>query len=246
MQGEMIPEHFRTCSKRNMNTLLFKSIVGSQAHGLATPTSDFDFRGVFITPTREFLSLGANPKQTSWIEGEIDDTSWELGHFLHLATKCNPTILEVFLSPVSEMSEKTTEDAQELRALFPFVWNSKYVMDAFVGYSHNQRKKLLENKDNRAHKYAVAYLRTLWQASELLRTGTFTIKIADTQIGDLLSAIKQKNYSAGYDISTGAIINMCESLEAGVRKAYEDNPAKETDFEKVNEFLLKMRRKYWN
>jgi predicted nucleotidyltransferase len=235
-----------------MITTLFKCIVGSQAHGLATPESDFDYRGVFITPTVEFLSLGSNPKQTAWTEGAIDDTSWELGHFLHLATKCNPTILEVFLSPLHEV-QKTADgkgsdysDTHELRALFPYVWNSKYVMDAFIGYSHNQRKKLLEGKDGRPHKYAAAYLRVMYQAKELLQTGTFTIRIADTDIGPYIRAVKNQDTNAGYDISIGAVINRCQLLEQEVREAYAANPNKETDYGKVNDFLLKMRMKYWN
>ena len=229
----------------SQNKQLFRCVVGSQSHGLATPESDFDFRGVFITPTADFLSLGANPKQTSWIEGDVDDTSWELGHFLHLATKCNPTILEVFLSPISEVTEGCQEDVEELRALFPYVWNSKYVMDAFIGYSHNQRKKLLEGKDARPHKYAAAYIRVLYQAAELLETGTFTIKIADTPVGAYIRAVKNKEGNAGFDISVGAVINECTKLEERVRTAYAANPDKQTDHAKVNEFLLKMRQKHW-
>ena len=233
-------------SPKGVNTQLFRVVVGSQAHGLATPESDFDYRGVFIIPTSEFLSLGTNPKQTSWVEGEIDDTSWELGHFLHLATKCNPTILEVFLSPTSEITAGCEEDVAELRALFPYVWNSQYVMDAFIGYSHNQRKKLLEGKDARPHKYAAAYLRVLYQAWELLETGTFTIRIADTPLGDYIRAVKNKDTSGGYDLSVGAVINKCAELESMVRTAYTQNPDKQTDTAKINEFLLKMREKYWN
>jgi Predicted nucleotidyltransferase. len=62
------------------------------------------------------LTLGTPHATTTWIEGKEDNTSWEIGHFLHLATKCNPTILETFLAPVVE----TTPWGDELRALFPF------------------------------------------------------------------------------------------------------------------------------
>lgn len=224
---------------------LFRVLVGSRAHGLETPESDEDFRGVFVSPTKEILSLGGKIKTTNWIEGEIDNTSWEIGHFLSLATKCNPTILEVFLSPISEVAEGAQEEVDELRALFPHVWNSRAVMDAFIGYSHNQRKKLLEGKDARPHKYAAAYLRVLYQAKELLETGTFTIRIADTEIGPYIRAVKNKDSQAGFDLSVGAVINQCQILEDQVRAAYEKNPDKKTDLEKVNDYLLKMRQKYW-
>ena len=228
-----------------MNKLLFKCIVGSQSHGLATPESDFDYRGVFVVSTGEILKLGSSLKQTSWIEGKDDDTSWEIGHFLHLATKCNPTILEAFLAPITETGEGQEGDVARLRELFPYIWNSQYVRDAFIGYAHNQRKKLLEDKDGRPYKYAAAYLRTLFQAKELLETGVFTIRIAETSIGPYIRAVKFRDTSAGYDISKGSIINRCDELEAEVREAYDKNPDKQTDYDKVNEFLIYMRLKHF-
>ena len=52
-----------------MSTILLKVIVGSRAHGLAGPESDYDYRGVFLHPTSHILSIGAKPKQTDWVEG---------------------------------------------------------------------------------------------------------------------------------------------------------------------------------
>ena len=130
-----------------MVTTILKVIVGSRAHGLAGPESDVDFRGVFLHPTAHILSIGAKPKQTDWVEGvplpegvedtargKVDDTAWELGHFLSLAAHCNPTILEVFAAPV----ENATEDGERLRSLLPLVWNPKAVRDAFIGYVGNR------------------------------------------------------------------------------------------------------------
>ncbi len=217
--------------------VILNVLVGSRAHGLHTDESDYDYRGVFVAPTSDILALGRNIKNTHWIEGKNDDTSWEIGHFLQLATKCNPTILETFLAPVEDSSLW----GDQLRALFPYVWNSKYVMDAFIGYSHNQRKKLLDGKDDRPHKYATAYLRTLYNAKELLETGTFTMNVGATDFGQYLMKVKYKDP----DISMGEIIDTCNKLEAEVREAYEKNPDKETDTEKINEFLLKVRKENW-
>lgn len=109
---------------------LLKVVVGSQAHGLAGPTSDYDYRGVFAVPTVELLKIGGEDiKHTAWIEGKDDDTSWEIGKFLFLATKCNPTILEAFLAPVVHADPFS----EELRSFFPSVWNSIGVKNAFIG-----------------------------------------------------------------------------------------------------------------
>src|SRR5687768_1695702 len=84
---------------KNNQIQILRCIVGSTAHGLANENSDIDYRGVFVVPTSDLLSIGGVTQQTSWIEGQVDDTSWEIGHFLKMATKCNPTVLEVFLAP---------------------------------------------------------------------------------------------------------------------------------------------------
>lgn len=227
-----------------MNKTILKVIVGSQAHGLAGPDSDFDYRGVFVMPTSEILSLGSKVTSTSWIEDKDDDTSWEIGHFLNMAVHCNPTILETFLAPIVRLPNNYQEIGDELRGLFPHLWNSKGVMEAFVGYGLNQRKKFFDDKDSRASKYAVAYLRTLYQGWELLTTGTFTVRVADTEIGPILKNWKAMNSIEIHKIA-GEVIELCLAWEKKVREVCEKNPDKQTDVRPVNDFLLKVRREFW-
>jgi len=216
---------------------ILKVIVGSQAHGLANPNSDYDYRGVFVIPTQDFFTLGSKELQhTSWIEGNEDDTSWEVGKFLNLATHCNPTILETFLAPTVPVPIQNAIWGLELQKLFPYVWNSKGVKDAFIGYGLNQRKKFFDNKDNRAPKYATAYLRVLYNAWELLSTGTFSVNMEKSPIYDTL-----KKYKAG-DYTPGDVIDKCFYWETQVLDAYKKNPNKETDLEPVNKFLIKIRK----
>lgn len=227
---------------------ILKVIVGSQAHGLATPESDFDYRGVFVVPTTELLKLGGVTQQTNWIEGKEDNTSWEIGHFLNMATHCNPTILETFLAPeVTELYQEYDISirglyisfADELRNLFPYVWNSIDVMNAFIGYGRNQRKKFLDNKDQREAKYATAYLRVLYNAWEILSTGTFSSNMSKTPIFETLKRYKKKEYQMG------EVMQTCFDWEKKVEAAYKENPDKKTNMEPVNEFLLKVRKQFW-
>lgn len=227
-----------------MNTTILKTVVGSWAHGLQKPDSDHDYRGVFVVPTTEILKLGNVKQQTSWVEGKDDDTSWEIGHFLNLATHCNPTILETFLAPlepewanIGGLTNVTL--GLELRKLFPHIWNSVDVANAFVGYGLNQRKKFLENKDNRRAKYAAAYLRTLYNAYELLNTGTFTVRIADTEVGEIVRKFKND------DFTIGEVIEVCHQWQIKVYEALDNNPKKEADLKPVNDFLLKVRKDFW-
>ncbi len=221
-----------------MTTEILKVIVGSQAHGTSNAGSDTDYRGVFVAPTNEILALGAKYKGTHWIEGtDEDNTSWELSHFLHLATHSNPTILETFLAPPAQAP---TAEGEELRELFPYVWSSSGVMNAFIGYGLNQRKKFLERKDTRPAKYAAAHLRVLYNAYELLSSGTFTIRIIDTPVGKDVLRFKNGDYS-----SVGEVVDTCITWENKVKDAYAKNPDKEPDIQKINDFLIKVRKNHW-
>ena len=225
--------------KKTYNVIL-KTLVGSRAHKLNNPESDYDYRGVFLAPTKELLKLNAPKITTNWQEGDTkeaaDNTMWELGHFLMMATKCNPTVLEVFKAPI----EQTTDLGNSLRELFPRVWNSKGVRDAFVGYGLNQRKKFLDKKDSRPHKYATAYLRTLVQAWYLLTTRELIVDMSGTSEFDTLLRFKSGEYEFA------EVMGKTHEWEDNVRIAYEHNPDKETDIDQINAWLLKVRKSHWD
>src|SRR3990167_7324772 len=115
--------------------MILRVLVGSRAHGLAGPDSDYDYRGVFVRPTSELLSIGAKPYLTQWTEADkakgekLDDTAWEVGHFLQLATHCNPTILEVLAAPRVDEGSDWSSWGTDLRGLFPYIWNPCGVRD---------------------------------------------------------------------------------------------------------------------
>lgn len=194
-----------------------------------------------MEPTSRLLSLGQKPALSTWLEGTVDPsggkqdaTSWEIGHFLSLATHCNPTILEVFRAPISER----TDDGITLRGLLDYVWHPVGVQNAFIGYGINQRKKMLDGKDARPAKYASAYLRVLYQAHELLRTGRLPIDMRETSVFHMLG-----KWRSG-DFTPGEVIDVCTDWERRVRYMTDDHPQQQ-NLEPVNEFLLDVRRRYW-
>ena len=219
---------------------ILRVLVGSRAHKLDNSDSDYDYRGVFLTPTKELLKLNAPKVTTNWKEGDTkqaaDNTMWELGHFLMMATKCNPTVLEVFKAPVKE----TTDIGNSLRKLFPRVWNSRGVYDAFRGYGMNQRKKFLDCKDKRPDKYATAYLRTLIQAWYLLTTQELIVDMSSREDFEILKRFKAGEYEIG------EVIQKTFEWETMVKVAYEHNPDKVTDIDQCNAWLLKIRKGNWD
>ena len=89
-------------------------IVGSHAYGLDTDESDVDRRGVYVPPTRLFWTFEKPP---SAVDGpEQERLSWEVEHFLSLALKANPTVLEVLASDLAVTIENTRLHHQLVRA----------------------------------------------------------------------------------------------------------------------------------
>ena len=218
---------------KNKEKTILTVLVGSRAHGLHNENSDYDYRGVYILPTE--LHLGIYPMKDNciWIEGKEDNTAWEVGKFLFLATKCNPTILEVFKAPIKD----STDEGEALRKQFSRVWNSTDVRNAFIGYGLNQRKKFLERKDSRPDKYATAYLRTLVQAYYLLTFNELIINMGDTEEFETLKRFKNGEYEIG------EVMQKTYDWENRVREAFEHNPDKKTDIEQLNTFLVKLRKR---
>lgn len=216
----------------NEKKVILKVLVGSRAHGLADKDSDSDYRTIYVLPTKDILSLNYKYKGNDWIEGDEDNTAYEIGHFLHLALKCNPSILEVFKAPIIE----TNEDGLALRELFNYVWSPQFSFDAFTGYGINQRKKMLDKKDNRPNKYACAYTRTLINLIDLLSKGTFDLKVSFLE--EELRRFRKGQFT------TGEVIDLCEKLTLMAKMKLEEcyhisNEAK------VNEFLISIRKKYF-
>lgn len=143
---------------------ILKTVVGSRAHGTALPESDYDYRGVFVAEPMDFISPFRNVKNNSWIEGDVDNTAYELAHFSKLCAHGNPSALELLVAPVVD----STAEGTTLRALLP-KFLSKRCIAAFLGYSRSQEKKCRENHLNRKWKYAEAHTRTLYQLRHLLK-----------------------------------------------------------------------------
>jgi predicted nucleotidyltransferase len=181
------------------DSYILKVLVGSQAHGLAGPESDKDFRSVFVMPTTDMFRVGFKYQGTRMMKEEDDETAWEIGRFLFLALQGHPLVLETLVAPVVMMDDW----GGELRQLFPHLWSARSAYDSFINYCENQRKKMLEKKDGTPAKYAAAYLRVLFNLCELLERGTFSIRIAETPVGETVRKIKDGQYRVGEVIDLG-------------------------------------------
>lgn len=173
--------------------ILTKVLVGSRLHGLHADTSDYDYRGIHLNDLRDTLSPFKTLKNTTWIEGNEDNTSYELADFCKLAVYGNATILEVFFS---DKVITTSPIADEMRDNWrKFIDTRKFVL-ASRGYAHNQWNKFYNfesagiHGQERTAKFSIAFLRVMWQCEQFLLTGEFKCSLITSDLYPLLKKIK--------------------------------------------------------
>ena len=77
------------------HNVIFRTITGSQSYGTATPTSDTDYKGVYLQPVRDLVGFG----YVEQVEVGKDDCMWEGRRFVQLLQSANPTVLELLFAP---------------------------------------------------------------------------------------------------------------------------------------------------
>lgn len=218
--------------------IITKVLVGSRLHGLALPDADWDWRGVHIHTLKEVLSPWSKVKNTDWIEGDQDNTSYELADFCKQATHGNATILEVFFS---DQVKETTPIAEEMRANWlRFMDTDRFVM-ASRGYAANQLNKMqlfddIGVKDQvRTAKFACAYLRVMWQCDRFLRSGAFPCQVTDEDLRAFMIRIRKGWKDEYIPECTERFVG----LQANVTESWKSAPKLKPDIPWIEGFIYK-------
>ena len=118
-----------------MEKIIYKAIVGSQAYGTAIPTSDIDYKGIYVQSHDDLLSF----KYKEQIDKGKDECYYEVKRFLELAQTANPTILEMLFMHDKCIVE--TSAAFELIRQHKHKFLTKKCRMSFGGYAVAQIKK---------------------------------------------------------------------------------------------------------
>lgn len=225
--------------------IITKVVVGSRLHGLHTETSDWDYRGIHISPLKNVLSPFRKQKNTTWIEGDEDNTSYELASFCKDATKGNATILEVFFS---DQVVETTPIAEEMRDNWVKFMDTHHFINASRGYAHNQWNKFYNFESagvkgqERTAKFAVAFLRVMWQCEQFLLTGQFKCNLEESYLYPLLKKIKPMTVDE-IQPHLPEIVAAMSDMNMRVAKAEGDAPKEilelKPDLEWVEDFIYR-------
>ena len=124
--------------------ILFECIVGSQAYGTQTPTSDVDRKFVYILPQDYILGTG----YVEQLNVNKDYVGWEIRRFLELIGSSNPTVLELLNTPEDCIIKKHPLFDCVLDHKVDFI--TKGCRNSFAGYAVQQIQKAkgLNKKQN--------------------------------------------------------------------------------------------------
>lgn len=122
---------------------IFVTVHGSQAYGTNTPESDIDVKGLCIPPSEYYHGF---MKQFEQAEGKepYDMVIYGLQKFFHLASDCNPNIIEVLNTDPEDWVIETPifRRLWEKRDLFL----SRKARFTFSGYAISQLKRIKSHK----------------------------------------------------------------------------------------------------
>ena len=119
---------------KDKGLLLFECISGSRAYGLDTPQSDTDLKGVYYLPKEQFYGLKYIPQIS---DDTNDEVYYELGRFVELLIKSNPTILEILAMP----DDCVLYRHPLMNRLNVNMFLSKLCKESFAGYAISQIRK---------------------------------------------------------------------------------------------------------
>jgi hypothetical protein len=119
---------------RTSDTIILEAVSGSRAYGLQLPTSDTDYKGVFILPKKQFYGFS----KLEQISDESNDiTFYELQRFMDLLSKNNPNLLELLSTPEDCIVQRHAI----MDKVRPETFLSRLCEQTFAGYATTQIRK---------------------------------------------------------------------------------------------------------
>lgn len=157
---------------------LLRGVVGSHAYGLNHADSDVDRAAVGVMPTSRFLGLNPPAKESLTYHStsdEYDVTVHEVGKFVNLVAKANPTVTELLWL---DGYEHATDLGLELVSNRERLLGSKSVHDAYYGYAVSQAAGAKRDKsESKREKYGRHLYRLVVQGTELWKTGVLRVRL---------------------------------------------------------------------
>jgi predicted nucleotidyltransferase len=127
------------CFDENLKkSIIHLAIAGSNAYGTKTPSSDEDYRGIYIPTQKELFGFVSNKEQFEFKQPDI--VVYDIRKFFNLAANCNPNILEIIFAESQDILKSTL--VSELIISNRNAFLSKRAKNTYLGYAFNQLQKI--------------------------------------------------------------------------------------------------------
>lgn len=231
--------------KKEMGCPIFLAISGSHMFGFPSENSDYDIRGVFITPTERFWKLKKPKHFFEFNDGIIDMTVYEIGHYLEQIIKSNGNYLEW---PNSDfIIYQNNSEFQKLKDITEKAV-SKKLFDHYSNFSQDLFMKAQETQILKQYLYA---LRTAMAGIYSLETGKiepnikYLNKIFKIDIINDLVRVKEEEELINTPLPLEKKINsIFLDLSQRLQKAFEQSKLAEEPLgkEEIEKYLIRLRK----
>src|SRR5574344_1067156 len=217
-----------------MIDLIYKYIRGSRLYNLNTENSDIDYSGIFVEDIDELLGLGFNYRRE--ISDEKHDlVYYEIGVYMKLLLKSNPTILESLFIP----QDKILIDSPEINEIRGYRDElvTKSCFNAFCGYSSSRLTTLHNIPED-----------TTYDSKDIMHSFRLIAMCTEVANGDGFNVVRTKDHDFLMDVrnnkfTRSEITKLLKEKIDEMESAMKTSKIKDKiDENLINSILLKIRK----
>jgi hypothetical protein len=221
-------------------TTIYKSLRGSHAQGVSTPTSDKDFFEIVLPPVEAVLGLDNMIGSQHIIDGN-DTRVITLKEFLREAIRGRSTELEVLFAKPEHQIDVSFDGLLLLANRHRLI--SKRLFKGLLGFFDGQQHRMRKGNGGRLNptigydpKLGAHGIRAIWQAVNLKKTGRLDIFVHDEPTAKLILATKNS------EIPLDKLLESYTMYEAEFHSLSEDKVPENPDYDWASEFLIRVYR----
>lgn len=144
---ENLISHLLKLEKEKNITILVAAVTGSHSFGLSSSNSDFDVRFIYAhNEVRSYLSISQPVDLIQMDEGSLDFVGWDLFKASRLLLKSNPSLYELFKSPIQLISQ--LDYYRKVSDLMDRAFSKKVLGHHFFQMLWGNLQRLSEKKDS--------------------------------------------------------------------------------------------------
>lgn len=241
MSGPEVAVKNFLASKNITGELIFTMTGGSHCYNLNLENSDFDFLGVYVAHTDDFVGLPDEKPIPAVASTSPDIQLYEVGRFCELIQSGNPMIMQMLFTNQLYWCTPEFEELRKKRN----VLLSKATVNAYIGYVRNELKQALGKEKFEQAKYYYHAYRLIFELERLIKNEAPHIQISGEE-REFLLKIRRKDVEMN-KIRT-EINNRLEAIEGAKPwdAVIQPNLKAGTEgYTILRDWLISIRKKYW-